>query len=51
VLGGNQGNTVSIVRIAKNRMIAARWPSTAEASTKPLPKLTAASIPKSTNEF
>jgi uncharacterized protein (TIGR02594 family) len=51
VLGGNQGNTVSIVRIAKARMIAARWPSTATATTKALPKLSAASIPKSTNEF
>jgi uncharacterized protein (TIGR02594 family) len=26
VLGGNQGNTVSIVRIAKNRLLAARRP-------------------------
>lgn len=26
VLGGNQGNAVSIVRIAKSRLIAARWP-------------------------
>lgn len=26
VLGGNQGNAVSIARIAKNRLIASRWP-------------------------
>lgn len=26
VLGGNQGNAVSIVRIAKTRLIASRWP-------------------------
>jgi len=26
VLGGNQGNSVSITRIAKNRCIAIRWP-------------------------
>lgn len=51
VLGGNQGNTVSIVRIDKKRMIAARWPSTYSPITKPLPKMSAASIPKSSNEF
>ncbi|WP_230771143.1 TIGR02594 family protein [Sphingomonas sp. Leaf4] len=27
VLGGNQGNAVSIMRIAKDRCIAARWPT------------------------
>lgn len=29
ILGGNQSNSVNITRIAKNRMIAIRWPSTA----------------------
>lgn len=28
VLGGNQGNKVSIVPMAKNKLISARWPST-----------------------
>jgi uncharacterized protein (TIGR02594 family) len=29
VLGGNQGNSVSITRIATNRLLGARWPATA----------------------
>jgi uncharacterized protein (TIGR02594 family) len=29
ILGGNQSNRVSIARIAKNRLLCARWPSTA----------------------
>lgn len=33
VLGGNQGDAVSVVRIAKERLLAARWPSTAQAIT------------------
>jgi len=28
VLGGNQGNRVSVVRIARSRLIACRWPAT-----------------------
>jgi uncharacterized protein (TIGR02594 family) len=31
VLGGNQGNTVSVSRIAKNRLLGCRWPRTAGA--------------------
>lgn len=33
VLGGNQGDAVSIVRIAKTRCIAIRWPAGAAVST------------------
>lgn len=51
VLGGNQSDSVNIVRIAKNRLLGARWPSTFTGKAKPLPKMTAGSIPKSTNEF
>jgi uncharacterized protein (TIGR02594 family) len=29
VLGGNQSNTVNVTRIAKSRLLTARWPSTA----------------------
>jgi uncharacterized protein (TIGR02594 family) len=29
VLGGNQSNSVSVTRIAKNRLLTARWPDTA----------------------
>ncbi|WP_031434623.1 NlpC/P60 family protein [Methylomarinum vadi] len=28
ILGGNQSNSVSITRLAKNRLLSARWPST-----------------------
>jgi uncharacterized protein (TIGR02594 family) len=51
VLGGNQGNSVNIVRIDKKRMLGARWPNTYTGKPRPLPKMTASSIPKSTNEF
>lgn len=49
VLGGNQGDSVSITRIAKDRCIAVRWPPGAGA---PGPKLqvAAASGALSTNE-
>lgn len=33
VLGGNQGNAVSITRIAKDRLLEARWPATVPAGT------------------
>lgn len=51
VLGGNQSNSVNIVRIDKKRMLGARWPSTYTGKPQPLPKMKASSIPKSTNEF
>lgn len=51
VLGGNQSNTVSITRIDKKRLLSARWPSTYDKGTKPLPVLSAKNIPKTTNEF
>jgi len=41
VLGGNQGNAVSITRIAKNRLLACRWPALLDSQTKPV-HLTAA---------
>ena len=52
VLGGTQGDSVSVVRIERSRLLAARWPSTAllPASIS-LPTMTPAGIPKSTNEF
>ncbi len=51
VLGGNQGDSVSVTRIDKSRIIASRWPSTYKATNKQLPKLTSKNIPKTTNEF
>lgn len=51
VLGGNQGDSVSIVRIHKSRLVGCRWPDTFPHAHKPLPRMSAAGIPKSTNEF
>lgn len=51
VLGGNQSNAVTISRIAKARMLGTRWPSSLENPKTPLPKMSAAGIPKTTNEF
>lgn len=51
VLGGNQSNSVNISRIAKNRMLGTRWPNSFENPNTALPKMTAGSIPKTTNEF
>lgn len=50
VLGGNQGDTVSIVRIAKSRLIATRWPLTFLDVPAPLPVRKPADIPRSANE-
>ncbi|UAK24334.1 TIGR02594 family protein [Sphingomonas nostoxanthinifaciens] len=49
VLGGNQGDRVSIVRIEKARCIAARWPSDQPLLGHPV-LMTAAGVPASTNE-
>lgn len=50
VLGGNQGNAVSITRIAKNRLLDVRWPATApKAIAGPL-QLSAGTTFFSTNE-
>jgi uncharacterized protein (TIGR02594 family) len=51
VFGGNQGDSVSIVSIAKSRLLAARWPSTTQIEPGPLPMMDGAKIPKSVNEF
>lgn len=50
-LGGNQSNTVNITRIAKNRLLGARWPATYKGKTTSLPSMKSDSIPVSTNEF
>lgn len=49
VLGGNQGNKVSVARIAKSRLLEARWPATAPL-TDDGPVEIAASGVMSTNE-
>jgi uncharacterized protein (TIGR02594 family) len=49
VLGGNQGDTVSIMRLAKSRCIARRWPKGVPVIGKPV-RLAASGAPISTNE-
>ncbi len=39
VLGGNQGNSVSRAWIAKNRLLATRWPATYPNPNTPLPQV------------
>jgi len=51
VLGGNQSDSVNIVRISKQRFLGARWPITFSGSKRPLPQMTPNNIPRSTNEF
>ena len=50
VLGGNQGNAVSIVKIAKSRCIATRWPRGEPVIGGPVWPKMAAAAPVSTNE-
>jgi uncharacterized protein (TIGR02594 family) len=49
VLGGNQGDSVSVTRILRTRLLAARWPSTWASQPKLLPRLSA-SLQQSTSE-
>lgn len=51
VLGGNQGDSISVVAIAKSRLLATRWPVTFTGPEQPLPAMSGADIPKSVNEF
>jgi uncharacterized protein (TIGR02594 family) len=44
VLGGNQGNMVSITPIAKARALGYRWPASLPASTAPLPQMTGGTV-------
>lgn len=50
VLGGNQGNSVSIMRLAKDRLSGIRWPRTWAPEPGEPVMLTAAGTPASANE-
>jgi uncharacterized protein (TIGR02594 family) len=50
VLGGNQSNAVTVARIAKDRLIGARWPATFPTSPVNLPRMTPGGTTISTNE-
>lgn len=49
VLGGNQGDTVSIMRLAKSRCIARRWPRGWPVIGRPV-QMSATGVPVSRNE-
>ena len=51
VLGGNQSNMVNISRIAKDRCIGIRWPSTFKNPNVRLPRMSAGNSQRSTKEF
>lgn len=51
VLGGNQGNTVSVVRIDKKRLLGARWPLSYDMIATPLPRKNPHDVFKSSNEI
>ena len=50
VLGGNQSDAVTLARIAKSRLIGARWPTTWPPRLQRLPTMTPGDVPTSTNE-
>jgi hypothetical protein len=50
VLGGNQSDAVTIARIAKSRLIGARWPATWPPRLQRLPTMTPGDVDTSTNE-
>lgn len=50
VLGGNQGDAVTIARIAKSRCVAIRWPKGEPVHGKPVHLSTRPGVPLSTNE-
>lgn len=49
VLGGNQSDMVRVSRIAKNRLIASRWPRDVPVMSGPV-RLSAAGVPVTSNE-
>ncbi len=50
VLGGNQGNAVSVTRIAKGRLTASRWPKGVPVAGGPVKMTAMAGVPLSRNE-
>ena len=50
VLGGNQSDAVTIARIARSRLLGARWPTTVPPRIEPLPVMKPGGHPTTTNE-
>jgi hypothetical protein len=50
VLGGNQSDAVTVARIAKSRLLGARWPVTFPLHLMQLPGMKPGALPTTTNE-
>lgn len=50
VLGGNQGDAVSVVRMDRRRLLGLRWPATGGAPGRDAPRMTPGGIPTSADE-
>ena len=50
VLGGNQSDAVTIARIARSRLLGARWPATFPRHLEKLPAMKPGAFPTTTNE-
>lgn len=44
ILGGNQGNAVTITPIAKGRLLGFRWPASLPAGSQPLPRMSGGTV-------
>ena len=51
VLGGNQSDAVTIARIAKSRLLGARWPATWPPRLQRLPTMKPGAFLSTTNEI
>ena len=51
VLGGNQSDAVTVARIAKSRLLGARWPATVPVRLQRLPTMTPGAFLSTTNEI
>jgi hypothetical protein len=51
VLGGNQSDAVTIARIAKSRILGARWPATMPSRQQRLPTMKSGEFLATTNEI
>ena len=51
VLGGNQSDAVTITRVAKSRLLGARWPATVPPCPQRLPTMKPGEFLSTTNEI
>jgi len=51
LLGGNQSDAVTVARVAKARLLGARWPRTFPLRPEPLPPMASGEFLATTNEI